>query len=233
MDDQSKIMLVLLVLIIILGGIFGLKVLGIIKPAEKEIVNTTKIENKSEVDNNENHYQEHKEKKHDRLFMATDKEISKLRIYLIIMYVIEYLILGIAIYKIAKVNEIKNSWLAFIPFAQLLLEAKIGFGSIGIGIIYAIGTLLQQVWGNNILKIIVSIIGLIILYGIFSQISDKPNHKLGNLVAFELLATIIGIWLYVNTLSMFWLAFISMGSGIVGGLYFYYLSKKYETNTNY
>lgn len=230
MTNQNKVIIALIVLIIILVAIFGLKVMGIIKPKTKDTSITNQIEKVSE--NNEN-INEQEEKKNSRLFMAEDEEKSKIKIYLIIMFVIEYLVSGIAIYKIAKSKEIGNSWIAFVPIFQTLLESKIGYGNIGLGLLYIIGNATQQVWNNNIFELVVSVIGLIILYGIFCQISDKPNNKLGNLVAFEILTAVIGVLLYVKTISIFWLAFISMGPRIVGWIYVFYLSKKCETNVSY
>jgi len=51
MDNQTKIIFVLLAVILVLVGVFVLKVTGIIKPAEKEIVNI--IETSEEVENDE------------------------------------------------------------------------------------------------------------------------------------------------------------------------------------
>ena len=48
MDNQTKIIMGLLVLILVLVAIFGLKVAGVIKPAEKSEVAQEQLTNKLE-----------------------------------------------------------------------------------------------------------------------------------------------------------------------------------------
>lgn len=234
MDKDTKFIFVLLAIIAILAGVFIWK---IATPAKERNYTEDSVNNniKHEVYSRENELEKEREET-EKIYEQKEKGTKTvLRVTAIAMFIIGYLLRGIAIYKIVQQDGSEPAWLAFIPFAQWYLIAKVAFnGATLLGIIYILGNLIGFVWENKILDSAIGIIGLYILYRLFKKFADRPNHKLGNLMAFEILSVIVLGVLCVMKLSDYGTItvmiaaakLVMMGPVLVEGIYMYRFSKK-------
>lgn len=138
MDNQTKIIFVLLAIILVLVGIFVLKATGVIKPAEKEIVNV--LDTSEEVKNNEKE--------------MLKKDISfSIKLYNLIEKYAKTIIIVICILNI----------ILAIGMAKLYSKIDMPDWAISFQYIYPIINILLSFGGGTIVKIIELIISLISL----------------------------------------------------------------------
>ena len=225
MNKDLKLILVMLCIIVILAGLFVWKVVTP-KDDKSHIENSITNTTENDIDN---WYEKYNQKQ--------DNIETLLNILSITFFIIGYILQGLAIYKIAQQEDQGPAWLAFIPIAQWFLISKVAFdGDVLFAIIYFLGSLISLVWENTILDLIVSIVGLYILYNLFKKFSDKPNHNLGNLIALELLSVLILYGFCFMILSDYSsMAIVQAtaqlalsGPTLVAGLYLYRFNKKYN-----
>lgn len=138
MDKQTKIIFILLVIIAILAIIFGLKVAGVIKPAEKEATNVIEENNTMQIE---------KEKNKSTINSLRKNQINLLRFFKvygtiisIIMFVLNMVLaVGAArLYRKINMPEFAVMFQYFFPIINLILGFGRGFISNLIGLIVAI-----------------------------------------------------------------------------------------------
>lgn len=227
MSGEARFIIILVLIIAVLAGVFVWKIAN---PKEETDYTESNVDNY--LDNKEEIAEKYDVKETIDYMKKQQKMETLLWFATIAMLIIAYLLEAIAIYKIAKLDGTERAWLAFIPFVQWYLIAKIAFdGDILFGLIYIVGHLIGLIWKNNIMNTIISVVSLYILYGLFKKFDDKPNHKLGNLIALELISTVLAtVLLYVlyrQTLSVeIIVTTILIIPSLVQGIYMYRFSKK-------
>lgn len=231
MKGDTKLIIILLLVIIVLGGILIQKVVFHKEDPKYEIKNETNEINESKDKSYKDTLQEIADEIKEKNAKQKKRDI-KLSIVAIAMFIAGYLLQGIAIYKLAQQDGTANAWLAFVPIVQWYLIAKIAFnGNSLLGIIYILGNFVSSfVWQNSILEFVIAIVGLYILYGIFNKFSNNPKHKLGNLIAFEIISIIVFYALISNTgiinYSRIGAAkLMTVGPILVSGIYMWKFSK--------
>ena len=133
MDKDTKIIFVILAIIVVLIGVFIFKV---VKTNNKKDETTSIEQNQVSVPDSKNDKLEEVENERRReeikgMTKVLENETKKSVIFLTILPLIAYILQSLAIYKLSKQEGIEKAWLAFIPYAQWILVAKIGFeGSI-------------------------------------------------------------------------------------------------------
>lgn len=233
MKGETKFIIILLLIIMVFGGILIQK---IVFPKEEQ-----KYESKNEInETKDNYYDDRRQELEDEIKKYESKQKKteiKLKIVAIAMFIAGYLLEGIAIYKLAEQEGTDNAWLAFIPIVQWYLIAKIAFdGNPLLGIIYILGNFVTSfIWQNNILELAIAIVGLYILHGIFTKFSNNPKHKLGNLVALEIISIVVLYVLISNTAIKNYRsrgvregagALVTMAPILVSGIYMWKFSKE-------
>ena len=230
MDKDTKIIFVILAIIVVLIGVFIFKV---VKTNNKKDETTSIEQNQVSVPDSKNDKLEEVENERRReekkgMTKVLENETKKSVIFLTILPLIAYILQSLAIYKLSKQEGIEKAWLAFIPYAQWILVAKIGFeGSIIPGIIYIAIKIANIFIKNDIITLIASALILYILHKLFKKYSNISKFGLGNLCALILIVIII---LYLILLrvgkSSFMLALLANSVSLTAGVYLYFFSRK-------
>lgn len=153
--------------------------------------------------------------------------IQVVEIYMLyILGLVNYIFVALATYKVAKVENVNNPWLAWIPIANLYLLIKIADGKMyfmvlaiasffgnalsrfGIGIVSIIGTLLNLAW----------LIYSIILY---NRLCNKYDVNIALFIAgviaplFKLVQPLAGMYVPLVAVSLYghWKIYINASKG--------------------
>lgn len=223
MDKDTKFIIALLVVILILAGIFTWIVL---KPKKET----------NYANNNETYVESDKYDKKDKEWEEIERQQKREENLLVYgtyaIQIICFIIQGFAIYKIAQQEEVEHTWLAFVPYAQWYLIAKIAFdGDAFLGIMYCLGGIINNfVWSNNILSRIVTIIGLYILHRLFKNYRDIAKYSIWSLEIYTIFVGLITILLvapiFGGLRSSTGTVVIMGATYLVQPLYLYRFSKK-------
>ena len=226
MDKDTKIIFVILAIIVVLIGVFIFKV---VKTNNKKDETTSIEQNQVSVPDSKNDIS--KEVKYEKEKDEAENSLENLKrkriILTVLLAIVSYMLQAIAIYKLSEQEGIGMAWLAFIPYAQWILVAMIGFeGSIIPGIIYITVKIASIFIKSNIITWISSILLLYILYRLFAKYSDISKFGLGNLIAI-ILVVMITLYVIVDvTGSFFVLALATYAIPLTSGLYLFLFSRK-------
>ena len=172
MDNQTKVILGLLVLIAILIGIFTLKVTGVIKPSEKEPVKTEDIHEIQEAKETEN------------FIFSNEKNFIIKVLGFFTMYAIAITIIMFIVNMVLAIGEAKlyrkismPDWAISFQYVYPVINLILGFGN---GIVV------------NIIKIVIALVSLSCLCEFFGCLGMSKWWPLS--MAVGLILTIIGIF---------------------------------------